>query len=129
MTWDVTDLGFRMGLLPAVPAVLARHVRPAVDDLLGRNGLAPSDVGAWAVHPGGPAILDTVERELDLPPAALAASRSVLARCGNCSSPTVLLVLEELIATGALDGGRPVIAMAFGPGLTLYAALLAQDAP
>ena len=32
---------------------------------------------------------------------------------------TVLLVLEEL---GEVDG--PVVAMAFGPGLTLYAALL-----
>ena len=28
MTWDVTDLGFRMGLSPEVPDVLARHVRP-----------------------------------------------------------------------------------------------------
>ena len=127
MTWDVTDLGFRMALLPAVPAVLARHVRPAVHRLLGAHGLGPSDVRGWAVHPGGPAILDTVQRELDLPPQALAASRSVLARHGNCSSPTVLLVLDELLRAGTLDGGGPVVAMAFGPGLTLYAALL--DSP
>src|SRR3954470_14860006 len=26
MTWDVTDLGFRMGLSPRVPDVLSRHV-------------------------------------------------------------------------------------------------------
>src|SRR3954454_21352156 len=26
MTWDITDLGFRMGLSPRVPDVLARHV-------------------------------------------------------------------------------------------------------
>ena len=26
MTWDITDLGFRMGLSPQVPSVLARHV-------------------------------------------------------------------------------------------------------
>ena len=36
MTWDVTDLGFRMGLSPAVPRVLARHVRGLVADLLAR---------------------------------------------------------------------------------------------
>ena len=35
------------------------------------------------------------------------------------STATVLLVLEEL---GDVDG--PVVAMAFGPGLTLYATLL-----
>jgi alkylresorcinol/alkylpyrone synthase len=124
MTWNVTDLGFRMGLLPAVPAVLARHVRPTVHRLLGEHGLGCSDVCGWAVHPGGPAILDAVQRGLDLPPSALAASRSVLAHRGNCSSPTVLLVLDELIGNGTLDGGGPVVAMAFGPGLTLYAALL-----
>jgi predicted naringenin-chalcone synthase len=128
MTWDVTDLGFRMALLPSVPAVLARHVRPAVHRLLTAHGLRPTDVRGWAVHPGGPAILDTVQRELDLPPEALAASRSVLARCGNCSSPTVLLVLDDLLRNGTLDGGGPVVAMAFGPGLTLYAALLLSPA-
>ena len=127
MTWDVTDLGFRMGLSPAIPTVLARHVGPAVQRLLGEHGLSPSDVRGWAIHPGGPAILDTVERSLDLPPHALAASRSVLAQRGNCSSPTVLLVLDELVRGGTLDGGGPVVAMAFGPGLTLYAALLSAE--
>lgn len=125
MTWDVTDLGFRMVLLPAVPDVLARHVGPAVHGLLARHGLTPDDVSGWAVHPGGPAILDTVERELKLPPDALDAARLVLSRRGNCSSPTVLLVLDELLRDGrAADG--PLVAMAFGPGLTLYTALLSR---
>ena len=121
MTWDVTDLGFRMGLSPGVPGVLARHVGPAVGALLDRHGLTPSDVDAWAVHPGGPRILDTVAEHLDLPAHALDASREVLARRGNCSSATVLLVLDALRARGA-DGHAVVLA--FGPGLTLYAALL-----
>jgi len=124
LTWDVTDLGFRMGVARTVPAALATHVRPAVERLLGRNGLAVPDIRGWAVHPGGPAILETVQRELALPPAALGASRAVLSRHGNCSSPTVLLVLDELVNSDAMDGGGPVVAMAFGPGLTLYAALL-----
>jgi len=126
MTWDVTDLGFRMVLLPAVPEVLARHVGPAVRGLLGRHGLTPADVRGWAVHPGGPAILDTVERELRLPPDALDASRAVLASRGNCSSPTVLLVLDRLLRDPALDRDGPLVAMAFGPGLTLYVALLSR---
>ncbi|MDP9431105.1 MAG: type III polyketide synthase [Actinomycetota bacterium] len=119
MTWDVTDLGFRMGLSPRVPDVLSRHVGDVVDELLAGAGLAPADVAGWAVHPGGPRILDVVRDELGLAEEELAASRHVLAEHGNCSSATVLLVLEEL---AAVDG--PVVAMAFGPGLTLYAALL-----
>jgi predicted naringenin-chalcone synthase len=121
MTWDVTDLGFRMGLSPRVPDVLAGHVAGFVTDLLARAELAPSDVD-WAVHPGGPHILDVVEQELSLPPAALAASRGVLSRHGNCSSPTVLLILDELRRLGR----QRVVVMAFGPGLTLYAAVLTR---
>jgi predicted naringenin-chalcone synthase len=119
MTWDVTDLGFRMGLSPRVPDVLARHVGDVVGELLAGAGLRTEDIDGWAVHPGGPRILDVVRDHLGLTEEQLAPSRSVLAEHGNCSSATVLLVLEEL---ADVDG--PVVAMAFGPGLTLYAALL-----
>jgi predicted naringenin-chalcone synthase len=119
MTWDVTDLGFRMGLSPRVPDVLAKHVGDVVDELLGKAGLRVEDVAGWAVHPGGPRILDVVRDELGLTEGQMGASRHVLAEHGNCSSATVLLVLDEL---ADVDG--PVVAMAFGPGLTLYAALL-----
>lgn len=124
MTWEVTDLGFRMGLSPEVPDVLARHVGPAVTGLLGRNGLGPADVEAWAVHPGGPRILDVVAEGLDLAPGALTGSRSVLANRGNCSSATVILVLDALRSAGLPRPGQAAVALAFGPGLTLYAALL-----
>jgi predicted naringenin-chalcone synthase len=119
MTWDVTDLGFRMGLSPRVPDVLSRHVGDVVEELLTGAGLRMADVAGWAVHPGGPRILDVVRDQLGLTEEQVGASRSVLAEHGNCSSATVLLVLEEL---ADVDG--PVVVMAFGPGLTLYAALL-----
>ncbi len=119
MTWDVTDLGFRMGLSPRVPDVLSRHVGDVVDELLAGAGLRVEDVAGWAVHPGGPRILDVVRDELGLTEGQMGASRRVLAEHGNCSSATVLLVLDEL---ADVDG--PVVAMAFGPGLTLYTALL-----
>ena len=124
MTWDVTDLGFKMGLSPAVPDVLARHARPVVEELLGRHGLAVGDVDGWAVHPGGRKIVEVVGEVLELPEAALTPSYDVLRDVGNCSSATVLLVLERLAATVDVPVGGTVVAMAFGPGLTLYAALL-----
>jgi predicted naringenin-chalcone synthase len=124
MTWDVTDLGFRMGLSPRGPDVLARHVLGVVTALLGRNGLALDDVEAWAVHPGGRRILEVAQERLGLPDAAMRASYQVLRDYGNCSSATVLLVLEHLRRTHELAPGDPVVAMAFGPGLTLYATLL-----
>jgi alpha-pyrone synthase len=122
MTWEVTDLGFRMGLSPRVPAVLALHVRALVDDLLARHGLRVGDVDGWAVHPGGPKILDVVQEQLELKDEALTASRDVLAAYGNCSSPTVLLVLDALRQRAAPP--RRIVMLAFGPGLTLYGVLL-----
>jgi alkylresorcinol/alkylpyrone synthase len=65
-----------------------------------------------------------VDERLGLPSGALDASYSVLRDYGNCSSPTVLLVLERMMADGDFQAGDHVVAMAFGPGLTLYAALL-----
>ncbi len=124
MTWDVTDLGFKMGLSPRVPDVLALHVTDVITNLLQRNGLGLADVDDWVVHPGGPRILDVVQEQLGLTPADLDLSRSVLRDFGNCSSATVLLILERLLAGGDLQPGGSVVVMAFGPGLTLYAALL-----
>jgi alkylresorcinol/alkylpyrone synthase len=124
MTWDVTDLGFKMGLSPAVPDVLAQHARPVVAELLGRHGVAVEDVAGWAVHPGGRKIVEVVGDVLGLDDAQLAPSYDVLRDAGNCSSATVLLVLERLAATVDVPVGGYVVAMAFGPGLTLYAALL-----
>ena len=124
MTWDVTDLGFRMGLSPAVPAVLASHVRPVVEQLLARHDLTVGQIGGWAVHPGGRRIVEVVGDALDLDHDDLAASYDVLRDVGNCSSATVLLVLERLRETRDVPMGGYVVAMAFGPGLTLWAALL-----
>jgi predicted naringenin-chalcone synthase len=121
MTWDVTDLGFRMGLSPRVPDVLAVHVGGMIRDrLLAPNGLAVDDVGGWAVHPGGRRILEVVAEQLGLSASRMQPSYDVLDQFGNCSSATVLLVLDQLPARS----GVPAVAMAFGPGLTLYAALL-----
>ena len=69
-----------------------------------------------------------VADRLALPEEAMAPSYDVLRDFGNCSSSTVLLVLEQLLASRPLAPGDPVVAMAFGPGLTLYVALLRRTA-
>ena len=74
------------------------------------------------MHPGGPRILDVVEQELELTVEQMAASRATLAEHGNCSSPTVLLILDRLQRRP--DPPERIVTLAFGPGLTLYAALL-----
>ncbi len=70
-----------------------------------------------------PEILDVVGERLGLDEHG-SDSRETLAVSGNTSSATVLLTLERILATQALEPGDPVVVLAFGPGLTLYTALL-----
>jgi predicted naringenin-chalcone synthase len=121
MTWTVGDHGFEMTLSRQVPGLIARHLRPWLEGWLAAQGVAPAGVGSWAVHPGGPRILQAVEEGLNLPPGATAAARAVFAECGNMSSPTVLFILDRLRQAGA---ARPCVALGFGPGLMAEAVLI-----
>lgn len=125
MVWELGDTGFQIGLSRYVPALLASHLAEVLEPL--RPLFADDrDRAQWAVHPGGRAILDKVEDALDLDAGQLAASRHVLARYGNMSSATILFVLRELLEGAGGDGAAPVVAMAFGPGLTIESGLLTR---
>lgn len=120
MTWRIGDHGFAMTLAARVPELIAAHLRPALTAWLAEHGLDIGGVRTWAVHPGGPRILSATCEALGLPAEATAASREVLAECGNMSSPTILFILDRLRRAGA---PLPCAALAFGPGLSAEAAL------
>ena len=121
MSWTIGDHGFAMGLSPQVPAAVAAHLRPWLEGWLGRQGLTIEAIGAWALHPGGPRILQASATALGLAPEQIAVSEAVLRQHGNMSSATILFILERL--RRARTSG-PWLALAFGPGLTVEAALL-----
>lgn len=123
MAWTIGDTGFTMTLSNRVPKVVEREVRAALAPLWECAGISAADVGAWAVHPGGRAILDGFEAGLELPGDSLTASREVLSRFGNMSSATILFVLDRLLRSEQRLSG-PVAAVAFGPGLAVESALL-----
>jgi alkylresorcinol/alkylpyrone synthase len=124
MTWTITDQGFVMGLSPRVPITLRRNVGGVVGRLLDRQGLRIRDVAHWIVHPGGPSILQVIQDRLELSDEQMGPSWQVLQDHGNCSSATVLLILDELLRSGRTRAGEWGVVMAFGPGLTLETCLL-----
>jgi predicted naringenin-chalcone synthase len=124
MSWKITDTGFVMSLSPRVPFSLQRSVRGAIEQLLAPHGLDVRDVAHWMVHPGGPSILNAVQDKLELSDEQMDDSRQVLADHGNCSSATILLVLERLLRSGRARPGEWGVMMAFGPGLTIETCLL-----
>ena len=121
MTWRIGDHGFEMTLDPRVPALIRQHLPGWLAQWLDQQGQSLETIATWAIHPGGPRILDAVEESLRLPPGATAVSREILAHHGNMSSPTVLFVLDRLRQAKA---PRPCVALGFGPGLFAEAALL-----
>ena len=110
ITWKIRDLGFDMLLSGQVPGELGRALHEG-ELMAERDG-----IDLWAVHPGGRSILDAVEKGLELPADALAASREVLSCFGNMSSATVMFVLQRMMQQAR--PGQRGCAMSFGPGLT-----------
>jgi predicted naringenin-chalcone synthase len=129
MAWTIGDEGFRMKLSTYVPEIIEANLAPIVGEILGRAGLATDQVPWWALHPGGRAIVDRVQGSLALSDGQVAASRDVLRRYGNMSSATVLFVLRALLDSGVTEPGDPVLAMAFGPGLTIETGLFRTHLP
>ncbi|MGZ3396913.1 MAG: type III polyketide synthase [Isosphaeraceae bacterium] len=122
MSWRIGNQGFEMSLSPRVPDLICEHLRPWLEDWLKHHGLDLARVGSWAVHPGGPRILSAVSEAMGLDRLALDFSHQVLADHGNMSSPTILFILDRL---DKAETPRPCVGLAFGPGLTVEAALLA----
>ncbi|HEX2140196.1 MAG TPA: type III polyketide synthase [Woeseiaceae bacterium] len=125
MTWTIGDRGFDMVLSRYVPAILQTNLRAALRPLLPLIGEF-ADVQHWAVHPGGRAILDKVEEGLSLRRDQFVSSRHVLANYGNMSSATILFVLEHLLGLPATGRDESVVAMAFGPGITIESGALTR---
>ena len=121
MSWRIADHGFQMRLKPEVPGIIEKQLKPSIQAWLAELGLGLEAIGAWAIHPGGPKIIDAVQSSLGLLPEATQVSREILKDYGNMSSPTVLFIVDELILQQA---PKPYVVLGFGPGLAIEASLL-----
>ena len=115
MGWRVEDPGLAVVFDRAIPPFIEAELAEAVDAMLGAMGLARGNVGRFCCHPGGVKVIDAIETALALPRETLDLERQVLRDHGNMSAPTVLFVLDRLIARGL--PGRTMLT-AFGPGFT-----------
>jgi predicted naringenin-chalcone synthase len=120
----------RMALSRDVPQHIAGTIRPFVRALFGRAGLeysAEQRRAIFAIHPGGPRIIDAVRDALELEEAQVAPARHVLSRFGNMSSATVPHIWRELLEDSRYPRGTLLASFAFGPGLTVCGALLRKE--
>ncbi|CAF2124606.1 unnamed protein product [Brassica napus] len=81
----------------------------------------------WAVHPGGPAILNGLETKLKLKPEKLECSRQALVDYGNASSNTIFYIMDKVrdeLEKKGRSGEEWGLGLAFGPGITFEGFLM-----
>jgi predicted naringenin-chalcone synthase len=120
MTWSIGNHGFVMTISTELPRLIQENLGNWLSTWLDLNGLGVCDVNSWAIHPGGPRIVEAVESAMGLRRDQTEVSREVLAAHGNMSSATVLFILQSLLERGAKP---PCVMLGFGPGLVAEAAL------
>ncbi|CAN5544074.1 type III polyketide synthase [soil metagenome] len=123
MAWVIGNHGFTMTLTKQIPKLICARLRSWLEPWLARHGYPLEAIREWAVHPGGPKILDAVQQALTLSDRALTDSRDVLKDFGNMSSPTLLFILQRM--RGRPESGITVL-LGFGPGLVTEAVLLGE---
>ncbi len=124
MGWDVSNSGLKIVLSADVAQIAEVALRPGVDAFLAEHGLVIQDIGHWIAHPGGPKVIQAIERGLGLSEHALDLSRESLAEVGNISSTSVLLILEETLSRFQPKPGTYGLLMAMGPAFCAELVLL-----
>jgi alkylresorcinol/alkylpyrone synthase len=115
MGWRVEDPGLAVIFDRAIPPFVTAELAAAIDGILASLSLTRDDIDRFCCHPGGTKVVEAIEQALDLGSGTLDLERQMLREHGNMSAPTVLFVLEALIARGL---PRRVMMTGFGPGFT-----------
>ena len=124
MSWRFEDWGMRMTLAKEVPVSISRALPSFLQTLLGQK---PEAEILFAIHPGGPKIIEQIQKKLGLLDAQVEHSRKILENCGNMSSATLPHIWESMIRDSEVKAGTRIASLAFGPGLTMCGALFQKE--
>jgi predicted naringenin-chalcone synthase len=118
MTWLPDAYGMKMTLSKEVPF----KIRDALPEFIKELNPENSKNIIFAIHPGGPKIIEAVQKKMELSDEQVVHSKKILFERGNMSSATLPHVWNEILSDG-VENGTKVIALAFGPGLTIFGSL------
>lgn len=126
MTLRPGPLQFDMSLSKRVPFMIRDSIADFVASICAQVGLdfeREKQKMVFAIHPGGPAILNQIRGKLGIEESAIALSRRVLYEHGNMASATAPHIWQLIVESPDIPSGSKVLSMAFGPGLTVIGAL------
>lgn len=127
MSWDLGEYNFLMTLSKRVPVFIRKNIKPFLTTLCKKASIDLDNQKTkmhFAIHPGGPKIIDYVIEAIGLSKEQASWSYTILRRQGNMSSATIPHILNEIVNDTSLVSGTKIVAMAFGPGLTATGLLL-----
>jgi alkylresorcinol/alkylpyrone synthase len=124
MGWDMTNSGFKVMLSADIAGLARAEVRPSMQAFLSRHNLSIAEIDHWLVHPGGPRVIEALQDGLGLSDEALNLSWETLAKAGNISSASVLLILDKTMKRLQPKPGEVGVLMAMGPAFCAELVLL-----
>ncbi len=124
MGWDIGAAGLTIVLDAQVPMLVEQYLGEDIRQMLADHQLAVGDISHWVSHPGGPKVIEAIEKELGLARDALELTWRSLAEVGNLSSVSVLHVLRDTLVKRSPVPGTPGLLLAMGPGFCSELVLL-----
>lgn len=129
MTWDCNEWGFQMSLSKDIPVHIRRNVDAYLDRLAEKSGITRDELNTahYAIHPGGPKIVEQISEKLGLEPDQVRHTVAVLQDYGNMSSATLPHIWERILKDETIKPKERIVSMAFGPGLTICGAVFEKE--
>jgi alkylresorcinol/alkylpyrone synthase len=127
MTLIPGPYSFEMWLSKNVPIKIREEIHPFVVGLCRQIGLdfeKVKDELIFALHPGGPKIIDHIKEQLGLSENQIRFSKKVLFEHGNMVSATLPYIWKAIIDDPSVLPGTIVVSIAFGPGITVAGFIL-----
>ncbi len=127
MLWNLSSYNFEMILSKKIPFLIRDNILIFVEELMSEIGLEfakEKDKIVFAIHPGGPKIIEFIQRSLKIAPEQVAFSHEILTQFGNMSSATLPYIWDKILSAKEIPSGTLVLSIAFGPGLTAAGAIM-----
>lgn len=117
ISYEVKNTGFHFRLDSRVRNTM-RALVPGITNLVEDAGWNNKELDFVIAHAGGPRILDTLTRYLDIDPSLHQFSRAALAEHGNTASVLIFDSLARFYASDVAAGGARGLIAGFGPGVS-----------
>jgi predicted naringenin-chalcone synthase len=126
MTWVAAGWGMQMFIAKEVPVMIARGLENYLKQLANKIGFSFEKLlkeGYFAIHPGGPKVIEQIQKILELKHEQIYHSQKILQDYGNMSSATLPHVWKSLLEDDTVPDKSLIVSLAFGPGLNIAGGL------